>query len=453
MNNRLNDLDSKSYMKFLKSWALFNETTLHDFILFFSKAKDESGQHTSIGLWGFDEDEKMALSKAGRKVIDLRFNFRDKLNYVLIDLRKEVFRNSEEVDIIHKKYLQSLLIKLSGYLREKAYITLLCSNYEQDNVFFPSAWQIAKTVSRYFEMKDEKLLCATAVESGSSFFPVAGNNVIFALNFRHTQKINKTDRSVYLPTHFLSPPGIKRWFVLKPPPRQEKLKLHPAKFPEVLIEEFIKCYSSEGDNIFDPMAGTGSTQIAALSLNRNTFGCEITGHFQRIAMERILNCSPTQDYYIAHDDAWNFDTHHQFPALFDYIVTSPPYWDMLNMDGAATQKTRILKGLRTNYSDLDTDLGNCPEYNIFLVRLIKIYTKILSRLKPGGFFTIIIKNIKKKGTIYTFAWDLVEKLNLDIRLAAVNYWLQDDIRIAPYGYGNAWVSNTFHQYCLTFKKG
>ena len=31
-------------------------------------------------------------------------------------------------------------------------------------------------------------------------------------------------------------------------------------------------------------------------------------------------------------------------------------------------------------------------------------------------------------------------------------WLQDDQSIAPYGYGNTFVTNTFHHYCLNFQK-
>jgi hypothetical protein len=30
-------------------------------------------------------------------------------------------------------------------------------------------------------------------------------------------------------------------------------------------------------------------------------------------------------------------------------------------------------------------------------------------------------------------------------------WAQDNQRLAPYGLGNAWVSNTFHHYCLQFR--
>jgi hypothetical protein len=31
-------------------------------------------------------------------------------------------------------------------------------------------------------------------------------------------------------------------------------------------------------------------------------------------------------------------------------------------------------------------------------------------------------------------------------------WCQDNLRLAPYGMGNAWVSNTMHHYCLNFRK-
>jgi DNA modification methylase len=452
MRNRLNDLDSKSYMKFLKSWSLFNKKTLSDFIMFFTKQEDTSAQISRVGIWGFNPQDKSELLKTGRHIIDMDSDLSKTLSYALIDLRNQTFYSESEVFIFFKEYLDDLLKNLRKHLVEKSYITLLCSNSKKEHFFFPMAWKIAKLVGQYFEMKDEKLLCDAAGQNTSVYFPVVGDKIIFALNFRNTFSKLQTNRSVFISSQFYDPANIRPWFILKPPPRTEKVKLHPAKFPEVLIEEYIKCFSSEGDNIFDPMSGTGSTQIAALTLGRNAYGCEVTAHFQNIAMERISRLSSELDYYIARDDAYCFDNHNQFPAVFDYIITSPPYWDMLNMDGAETQKTRMLQGLRTNYSAMDTDLGNCAEYDIFLAKLMKIYNKVLIRLKQGGCFTIIVKNIKKKGSVYTFAWDLLEKLSQNLSLTHISYWLQDDIRIAPYGYGNAWVSNTFHQYCLTFKK-
>ena len=136
----------------------------------------------------------------------------------------------------------------------------------------------------------------------------------------------------------------------------------------------------------------------------------------------------------------------------DYIITSPPYWDMLNMKGAENQAKRIGKGLQTNYSDDEADLGNIAAYQDFLQELTDIYLKLIPMMKPGSFLTVVVKNIKKKGRNYPFAWDLALALQDHLVLLPEVFWCQDDISIAPYGYGNTWVSNTFHQYCLTFQK-
>jgi len=452
MKNRLNDLDSKSYMKFLKSWCIYDQNTLKDFLLFFTKQKDENGQANFIGIWGFHAAAKNDLTKGERKLVDLNSASNDKFSYCLMDLRQQQFSNEDQVLSFFNEHLVHQLKRLVAQLNKKAYLTILCSNFKESNSFFPSAWMIGKLTAQYFEMKDEKLLCCEPEKTASSHFPVVGDKTIFALNFRNTLDSLEADRSVFKLSQGYASLAIKPWFILKPPPRKEKVKLHPAKFPEVLIERFITQYSKEGENVFDPMSGTGSTQVAALSKHRNAYGCEITDHFHEMAWERLNHISNNNNFHLALDDAYNINNHSQFPKQFDYIITSPPYWDMLNMDGADTQKTRAKSGLMVNYSELDTDLGNCADYDIFLTKLLKIYNKILGRLKSGGHFTIILKNIKKKGTIYTFAWDLVEKLGSELDLANINYWLQDDIRIAPYGYGSAWVSNTFHQYCLTFKK-
>lgn len=452
MINRLNDLDSKSYMKFLKSWCIQNENTLVEFITFFTKRTDENGNKTSIGIWGFSNKDTLTLSLDGRELINLEERSEKTLAYAMLNIRNLQLAGKNQTSCFFDEKLKPVLEHLHKNLNKRAYITILCSNYQENNSIYPAAWQIGKLTSGYFELKDEKLICNKPEKTESNYFPIAGRDIVFALNFRNTLDKFKSDRSVYKSSACHFPSNLQSWFILKPPPRKEKVKLHPAKFPEILIENFITHYSNKDDNIFDPMSGTGSTQVAALTLQRNAYGCEITDHFHQIALERLHNFQSKNKFYLAPDDAYNFDKHDEFPKQFDYIITSPPYWDMLNMNGAGTQKSRAQRGLMVNYSDLDTDLGNCADYEIFLAKLIKIYSKVVQRLKQGGHITIIVKNIKKKGTIYTFAWDLVEKLSGNLTLCQLNFWLQDDIRLAPYGFGNAWVSNTFHHYCLTFKK-
>jgi hypothetical protein len=121
------------------------------------------------------------------------------------------------------------------------------------------------------------------------------------------------------------------------------------------------------------------------------------------------------------------------------------------MKGAENQAKRIEKGLQTNYSESMEDLGNIPDYEAFLNDLTDVYFNVLKAMKSGSYMTIVVKNIKKKGQNYPFAWDLADRLMGKVTLLPAVFWCQDDINLAPYGYGNTFVSNTFHQYCLNFQ--
>ena len=54
----------------------------------------------------------------------------------------------------------------------------------------------------------------------------------------------------------------KSWFILNPKPRPKNVLLHPAKFPEELVEYFIRFFTKRGDTVLDPMIGTGSSIIS-----------------------------------------------------------------------------------------------------------------------------------------------------------------------------------------------
>lgn len=51
---------------------------------------------------------------------------------------------------------------------------------------------------------------------------------------------------------------------------------HGAPFPLALPRFFVKAFSNEGDVIFDPFLGSGTTLIAAAELGRIGYGCEIS---------------------------------------------------------------------------------------------------------------------------------------------------------------------------------
>jgi DNA modification methylase len=62
---------------------------------------------------------------------------------------------------------------------------------------------------------------------------------------------------------------------------------HPAVFPESLVIDHITSWSNEGDLVYDPFIGSGTTAIAARSLGRNYIGSEISQEYCQIAESRL----------------------------------------------------------------------------------------------------------------------------------------------------------------------
>lgn len=58
-------------------------------------------------------------------------------------------------------------------------------------------------------------------------------------------------------------------------------KIHPTQKPLNLLKKLIEIFTDEGDVVIDPCAGSGSTIISALELNRKAYGFEIKKNFFR----------------------------------------------------------------------------------------------------------------------------------------------------------------------------
>jgi len=63
---------------------------------------------------------------------------------------------------------------------------------------------------------------------------------------------------------------------------------HPAVFPVALVEEIIAAYSDEGDVIYEPFAGSGTSVVAAERSGRSCFAMELDPAYVDVACRRWL---------------------------------------------------------------------------------------------------------------------------------------------------------------------
>jgi len=68
----------------------------------------------------------------------------------------------------------------------------------------------------------------------------------------------------------------------------EKTK-HPCQFPVELVERLVLSLTNEGDNVFDPYMGVGSSVVAAIKHKRIGYGCDIVQSYVDIAEKRVAD--------------------------------------------------------------------------------------------------------------------------------------------------------------------
>ena len=72
-------------------------------------------------------------------------------------------------------------------------------------------------------------------------------------------------------------------------------KKHPAPFPRKLAERLIRMFSFAGDTILDPFMGTGTTNVAAKILGRNSIGIEVEPSYFQMAVSAANKAQQSQE--------------------------------------------------------------------------------------------------------------------------------------------------------------
>ena len=255
----------------------------------------------------------------------------------------------------------------------------------------------------------------------------------------------------------------KTWFVHNPPPRKRNEFLHPAKYPENMIEEFIRFFTKSGQVVFDPFLGTGSTLVASYNTKRNGVGIELQKKYASIAQDRlkILESQLRLDEQGAgqsckqvviegnSSDIEKIWKQYSLPKV-DLVITSPPYGPMLNKKGLAS-KDREDKGLDTKYSEDEQDIGNAKGYEDFLEKLMRIFVQIKPKIRENGHLVVVLQNYMNKGNYMMLAWDFAREMSKHYQFRGERVWCQDNKTLYPYGYKYSFVPNVHHHYCLIFK--
>jgi len=227
--------------------------------------------------------------------------------------------------------------------------------------------------------------------------------------------------------------------------KEEKALKHPASYPVSLCEKLIKTFARAECKVLDPFNGIGSTTTAAALLGCEATGIDLSSKYCEIARERV---SGSENIRIIEGDS--FEVLPTLPAdYFDICITSPPYWDILNMKRSADMKESV------NYSDDERDLGNIAQYKEFVGELARLFQVLSRNLKKGSYCIVNVMDIRKKSEFFPLHSDLATAMQ------DVGYIFDDLIiwdrqadynNMRPLGYPYKYRINKVHEYLLIFIK-
>jgi hypothetical protein len=252
--------------------------------------------------------------------------------------------------------------------------------------------------------------------------------------------------------------------------QNKNTELHPARYPEEMVAQFLRFFTKGGGWVLDPFAGSGATLISCAEEGRYGVGIELSERYAGVMQKRL--CEYLYKQTALHGDARQITTpefwHAARPALeeaglpfaddlpvFDYSISSPPYGAMLHTSRGGVyskQKQRADQGLDTTYSLDDADLGNIADHEAFIKELGAIYRKVAALIKPNGYLTIVIQNYRAPhGEVIPLAWDLARELSGDLLFQGERIWCQNTKPLGIWGYPTIFVPNYHHHYCLIFR--
>ncbi len=136
---------------------------------------------------------------------------------------------------------------------------------------------------------------------------------------------------------------------------------HPAQKPVAILKKMIEIASNEGDIVFDPFMGVGSTGVAALSLGRRFIGIEKETDYFEAASQRINKMINKNNFTVAHCVCEDFHRPQSFYEIESFFGKEENLKVACGQQG--TNLSPIIKWAGGKEKELKYILPNLPRFS------------------------------------------------------------------------------------------
>lgn len=228
---------------------------------------------------------------------------------------------------------------------------------------------------------------------------------------------------------------------------------HPSPKPPQLMKKFIDFFTKEGQIVFDPFMGVGGTLIACSLSNRKGIGVDLSKNYIDLYKKVCKELDIAEQTAII-GNSLELDKLLPKNTKIDFILTDPPYGEMLSKKRTGQKKKKTGIAVATPFTNHETDLGNMDREN-FLESLKNVISKSTEYLKPKGYIAVFVKDLQPNGNGHNMLHCYITSKLLeipDISFKGYKIWYDATQKLYPFGYPHAFVSNQFHQFIMIFRK-
>lgn len=233
---------------------------------------------------------------------------------------------------------------------------------------------------------------------------------------------------------------------------------HPAPFSFQDVAKFIEFFTKAGEVVLDPFSGVGSTLKACATTGRAGIGVELSPRYAALSRKRLETELDSALFARTALEIREGDIRTVAPTLapasVSFIVTSPPYWGILNKVDHKAQQERLANGWDHNYGTDGADLALIEGYDDFVSELGAVFHGLSPTLRSKRYMVVIVGDFRNKDRYHMFHSDLASQIERrgTFALKGITIIYQKFKRVFPYGYPHAFVPNIHHQYAMVFQK-
>ena len=231
-------------------------------------------------------------------------------------------------------------------------------------------------------------------------------------------------------------------------------KKHPSPKPPQLMKRFIEFFTKKDGWVLDPFVGVGGTLLGCSMAGRHGVGVDLSQDYLNL-YRKASESLGLELQTVYQGDARRLDKiFNGEDYLFDLVLTDPPYGNMLSRKRTGERKKRTGDDSPTPFTNDEGDLGNM-RHEQFYEALKSVIVQSMEFLKVKGYVLVFCKDLQPTAEHHNLIHaDVVNALVQipNLRFRGYKIWYDKSLKLYPFGYPYAYVSNQLHQFILIFRK-